>query len=117
MISLAAVETLAAELWPDALSAVASVPDARKGERLVLVTNRKDPVRSDLIQFARSRGASELMVPAEVMVVDKLPLLGSGKIDNMAVTKFVRELFFVVLLPRVDSKPRHNASFRFATRP
>ena len=33
MVSLAAVEPLAAELWPDALSAVASVPDARKGER------------------------------------------------------------------------------------
>ena len=34
MISLAAVEALAAELWPDAPSAVAAVPDARKGERL-----------------------------------------------------------------------------------
>ena len=38
MISLAAVEALAGELWPDALSAVATVPDARKGERLILVT-------------------------------------------------------------------------------
>ena len=34
MISLAAVEALAAELWPDALSAVVAVPDPRKGERL-----------------------------------------------------------------------------------
>src|SRR5205814_7226315 len=42
MISLAAVETLAAELWPDALSAVAAVPDPRKGERLILVTQKKD---------------------------------------------------------------------------
>ena len=42
MISLAAVETLAGELWPDALSAVATVPDARKGERLILVTQKKD---------------------------------------------------------------------------
>ena len=31
MISLAAVETLAAELWPDALSAVAAVPDRAQG--------------------------------------------------------------------------------------
>src|SRR5581483_7106073 len=65
MISLAAVETLAAQLWPDAMSGVATVPDPRKGERLILVTTRKDPVRSDLLQFARSRGASEMMVPAE----------------------------------------------------
>ena len=40
MISLAAVETLAAELWPDAMSAVATAPDPRKGERLVLVTQK-----------------------------------------------------------------------------
>jgi len=32
-----------------------------------------------------------MMVPAEVLVVDKLPLLGSGKIDNIALTNFVRE--------------------------
>ncbi len=39
MISLAAVETLAAELWPGALSVVSSLPDAKKGERLVLLTD------------------------------------------------------------------------------
>ena len=38
MISLAAVEALAGDLWPNALSAVVAVPDARKGERLILVT-------------------------------------------------------------------------------
>jgi acyl-[acyl-carrier-protein]-phospholipid O-acyltransferase/long-chain-fatty-acid--[acyl-carrier-protein] ligase len=91
MISLAAVEMLAAELWPDALSGVATVPDPRKGERLILVTTRKDPVRSDLIQFARSRGASEMMVPAEVLIVEKLPLLGSGKIDYTALQSLVAE--------------------------
>ena len=93
MISLAAVEALAAELWPDALSAVAAVPDARKGERLVLVTQKKDPTRSEFQAFARSRGATEIMVPAEIVYMEKLPLLGTGKIDNMAVTKLVKERF------------------------
>jgi acyl-[acyl-carrier-protein]-phospholipid O-acyltransferase/long-chain-fatty-acid--[acyl-carrier-protein] ligase len=91
MVSLAAVEMLAAELWPDALSGVATVPDPRKGERLILVTTKKDPSRSELVQFARSRGASEMMVPAEVLIVEKLPLLGSGKIDYQALQKFVAE--------------------------
>jgi acyl-[acyl-carrier-protein]-phospholipid O-acyltransferase/long-chain-fatty-acid--[acyl-carrier-protein] ligase len=91
MISLAAVEALAAELWPDAMSGVATVPDARRGERLVLVTNKTDARRSDFVAFARARGASEMMVPAQVLVLDKLPLLGSGKIDNIALTNFVRE--------------------------
>ena len=91
MVSLAAVEMLAAELWPDAISGVATVPDPRKGERLILVTTKKDPVRSDLIMFARSRGASEMMVPAEVLIVEKLPLLGSGKIDYAGLQKLVNE--------------------------
>jgi acyl-[acyl-carrier-protein]-phospholipid O-acyltransferase / long-chain-fatty-acid--[acyl-carrier-protein] ligase len=91
MISLAAVETLAAELWPDAISGVATVPDPRKGERLILVTTHKNPVRSDLLLFARSRGASEMMVPSEVLIVEKLPLLGSGKIDYTALQSLVNE--------------------------
>jgi acyl-[acyl-carrier-protein]-phospholipid O-acyltransferase/long-chain-fatty-acid--[acyl-carrier-protein] ligase len=91
MISLAAVETLAAELWPDALSAVAAVPDARKGERLVLVTQRKDATRAAFQAFAKARGASDLMVPADVLMVDKVPVLGSGKLDNVGVAALVKE--------------------------
>ena len=91
MISLAAVETLAAELWPDAPSAVAALPDARKGERLVLVTQQKGATRSEFQAFARARHASELMLPSEVWVADKLPLLGSGKVDMIAVAKMVEE--------------------------
>jgi acyl-[acyl-carrier-protein]-phospholipid O-acyltransferase/long-chain-fatty-acid--[acyl-carrier-protein] ligase len=91
MISLAAVETLAAELWPDALSAVASAPDARKGERLVLVTQKKGAKRADFQAFAKGKGASELMVPAEVLVVDQVPVLGTGKLDYVGVANLVRE--------------------------
>jgi acyl-[acyl-carrier-protein]-phospholipid O-acyltransferase/long-chain-fatty-acid--[acyl-carrier-protein] ligase len=92
MVSLAAVEALASELWSDALSAAATVPDARKGERLILVTQNKDATRSQFQAFARSHGASELMMPAEIIHMEKLPLLGAGKVDNMAVAKMVREL-------------------------
>ena len=91
MISLAAVEALAAELWPSALSAVASAPDPRKGERLVLVTDRKDASRSAFQAYAKAKGASELMIPAEVLVVEKVPVLGSGKLDYLGVGKLVQE--------------------------
>ena len=91
MISLAAVEMLAADLWPDNQTAVASVPDPRKGERLVMVTDKHGATRSEFMAYARSRHASELMLPAEVIVLEKLPMLGSGKVDNLAVTKFVRD--------------------------
>jgi acyl-[acyl-carrier-protein]-phospholipid O-acyltransferase / long-chain-fatty-acid--[acyl-carrier-protein] ligase len=91
MISLAAVEALAAELWPNNLSAVAAIPDDRKGERLVLVTDKRGATRGDFQAYARSKHAPELMSPAEVIVLDKLPLLGSGKPDLMTLQKFVRE--------------------------
>jgi acyl-[acyl-carrier-protein]-phospholipid O-acyltransferase/long-chain-fatty-acid--[acyl-carrier-protein] ligase len=91
MVSLAAIEQLAAELWPNELSATTALPDPRKGERVVLVTQHRDATRSDFIAQARMKGMSELMFPAEVIVVERLPLLGSGKIDFAAVTKFVRE--------------------------
>jgi acyl-[acyl-carrier-protein]-phospholipid O-acyltransferase/long-chain-fatty-acid--[acyl-carrier-protein] ligase len=91
MISLAAVEALAAELWPNNISAVAALPDARKGERLVLVTDKKGATRADFQAFARGKHAAELMFPSEVIVLDKLPLLGSGKPDLLTLQKFVRE--------------------------
>jgi acyl-[acyl-carrier-protein]-phospholipid O-acyltransferase/long-chain-fatty-acid--[acyl-carrier-protein] ligase len=95
MISFAAIEALAGELWPDALSAVGSVPDARKGERLIMVTQKKGATRGEFQAFARAHGASELMTPAEIAYVEKLPLLGTGKIDNMAVTRLIKERFAV----------------------
>jgi acyl-[acyl-carrier-protein]-phospholipid O-acyltransferase/long-chain-fatty-acid--[acyl-carrier-protein] ligase len=91
MISLAAVEALAAQLWPDVLSAVATAPDPRKGERLVLVTQQKGATRGEFQVFARSKGASDLMVPAEVVYLEKLPVLGTGKIDMVGVAKLVNE--------------------------
>ena len=33
------------------------------------------------------------MVPAEIVYMEKMPLLGTGKIDNVAVTKLVKERF------------------------
>jgi acyl-[acyl-carrier-protein]-phospholipid O-acyltransferase/long-chain-fatty-acid--[acyl-carrier-protein] ligase len=73
------------------MSGCVTVPDPRKGERLVLVTTQDGARRADLQASARGRGASEMMVPAEVLVLDRLPLLGSGKIDNLALTALVRE--------------------------
>jgi acyl-[acyl-carrier-protein]-phospholipid O-acyltransferase/long-chain-fatty-acid--[acyl-carrier-protein] ligase len=88
MVSLSAVEGLASELWPFAQSAVVTLPDPRKGERLILVTTQKDAARDALIREAKNKGASEMMIPSEVIVVDKLPLLGTGKADYPAIAEF-----------------------------
>jgi acyl-[acyl-carrier-protein]-phospholipid O-acyltransferase/long-chain-fatty-acid--[acyl-carrier-protein] ligase len=89
MISLAAVEAIAGELWPEHQSVAVAVPDARKGERLILFTDRPDAERPRFIAYAREGGASELMAPSEVIVVEEIPTLGSGKVDFQAVARLV----------------------------
>ncbi|MGE8940889.1 acyl-[ACP]--phospholipid O-acyltransferase [Leptospira interrogans] len=91
MVSLAAVEAIATELWPSAMSVVVAMPDARKGERLVLVTTSGEATREAMSRQAKARGASELMVPAAVLTVPKMPLLGSGKPDYPATQKLAME--------------------------
>jgi acyl-[acyl-carrier-protein]-phospholipid O-acyltransferase/long-chain-fatty-acid--[acyl-carrier-protein] ligase len=91
MISLSAVEAIAAELWPQQITVVVALPDARKGERLALLTTDAKCKREDFLKFARQKGATELMVPADVLVVSKIPLLGSGKPDYVASLQLATE--------------------------
>jgi acyl-[acyl-carrier-protein]-phospholipid O-acyltransferase/long-chain-fatty-acid--[acyl-carrier-protein] ligase len=92
MVSLSAVETMAAALWPQAMSVAVSIPDQRKGERIVLLTTQKDADRAAMQRQAKATGASELAVPADIRVVDKVPLLGSGKTDYVAATALAKEM-------------------------
>ena len=55
----------------------------------MLVTEKEGATRTAFQAFAKARGASDLMAPAEVMVVDKLPVLGSGKADFVSVARLV----------------------------
>jgi acyl-[acyl-carrier-protein]-phospholipid O-acyltransferase/long-chain-fatty-acid--[acyl-carrier-protein] ligase len=91
MVSLAAAEVLASETWPDAHVAALSVKDARKGEKVILVTTQKDAERKSLSVSAKSRGVAEITVPSEVIIMDKIPLLASGKTDYPALTLLVTE--------------------------
>ncbi|WP_439471044.1 AMP-binding protein [Brevundimonas sp.] len=89
MVSLTAVEGLASAVWPEARHAVVSVPDSRKGEKLVLVTDRKDADVASLAEWAREHGAPELAVPKKIMRVDDVPVLGTGKTDYVAIQQMV----------------------------
>ena len=68
------------------------MPDARKGERIVLLTTQQDATRDAMQRQAKAVGASELPFPADIQVVDKIPLLGSGKTDYVAATALAKEI-------------------------
>ena len=72
-------------------TAVAAVADARKGERLILFTEAKGATRAAYQTFAKGCGASDLAIPAEVVVLETLPMLGTGKVDQVGVTKLAKE--------------------------
>ena len=91
MVSLAAIEALAAERWPDAQSAVVAVPDPRKGVGLVLVTQKAGATRAAFPTFAKSKGAADLMISTELVVTKEMPLLGSGRLDFAGVKRLVEE--------------------------
>ena len=79
MVSLSAVEGFVTELWRDSTHAVVSVPDAKKGEKLILVTDHAGADRSDLQHYAKGNGIAEIMLPREIRQVDKVPVLATGK--------------------------------------
>jgi acyl-[acyl-carrier-protein]-phospholipid O-acyltransferase / long-chain-fatty-acid--[acyl-carrier-protein] ligase len=89
MVSLGAVEGYASAIWPDHMHAVVALPDDRKGERLILVTDNKEAERSALVTYARDQGIAEFMVPKTIQTVDALPVLGTGKIDLVSIKERV----------------------------
>jgi acyl-[acyl-carrier-protein]-phospholipid O-acyltransferase/long-chain-fatty-acid--[acyl-carrier-protein] ligase len=89
MVSLTAAEDLASAVWPECRHAVVAVPDPKKGERLVLVTDRRDAEPAPLLTHAQSVGAPELAVPRRIIRVPEIPVLGTGKTDYVALERIV----------------------------
>ncbi|MBZ9674906.1 AMP-binding protein [Mesorhizobium sp. ES1-1] len=87
MVSLGAVEMLVQSLWPEERHAAVAVPDKRRGERIVLVTTADDANPDELRKFGKQAGAAELMVPNDIIKVDEIPVLGSGKTDYVSTRK------------------------------
>jgi acyl-[acyl-carrier-protein]-phospholipid O-acyltransferase/long-chain-fatty-acid--[acyl-carrier-protein] ligase len=89
MVSLSAVEELASLTWPEKHHAAVAVADERKGEKVILVSENKQAERKPLQEMAREKHIGELFIPREVIVVDKIPVLGSGKTDYISLAKLV----------------------------
>lgn len=89
MISLGAVEMMVKQLWPEADHAAVAIPDRRRGERIVLVTTQSPALRDELIAYSKRYGATEMMVPDNIVNVGSIPVLGSGKIDYVETMRLV----------------------------
>ncbi|MEQ1485963.1 AMP-binding protein [Methyloglobulus sp.] len=92
MVSLTAVEQLAANAWPSTLHAATSIPDARKGELVILLTTQKDATTQALI--AASPGVAAISMPKKILIVDNIPMLATGKINYPGVSELVLNMVF-----------------------
>lgn len=90
MVSLTAVEQLASHAWPTALHAVVSLPDPKKGEQLVLLTTQPNAIPKQLAEA--SPGVASITLPKKVFVVEKVPVLPTGKTDYLAATELAAKL-------------------------
>ncbi len=92
MVSLAVVENCASAVWPDNQHAAISVPDPRKGEQIILLSDAGDCNREDILSWAQRHGVPEIAVPRRVFIVKEIPVLGTGKTDYAAVQREAERL-------------------------
>ena len=87
MISLTAVEELAGAAWPNYNHAAIALPDERKGEKIILVTEYDQGDRKSFQKKARELGYGELYIPRDVVCVREMPVLGTGKTDYVTLNE------------------------------
>ncbi|MGZ8152215.1 MAG: AMP-binding protein, partial [Methylovulum sp.] len=90
MVSLTAVESYAVKAWPDAHHAAISLPDAKKGEQVILVTTQKQATLNELAEAAP--GVSHISLPKKILIVDSIPVMATGKTNYPAVTELAASL-------------------------
>ena len=87
MISLTGVESYINKSSPEGHNVVVAVADERRGEKLILITNDEQLNRQSVMQAAKEAGVSELLIPKTIILVEEIPILGTGKTNYPAVQK------------------------------
>jgi acyl-[acyl-carrier-protein]-phospholipid O-acyltransferase/long-chain-fatty-acid--[acyl-carrier-protein] ligase len=90
--------TAALDLDQDELRlAVTSIPDAKKGERLVVLHTKLNKTPEEVCSALRDAGLPPIWIPSadSFREVPEIPLLGSGKLALKEVSDLARELFGV----------------------
>ena len=87
MVSLETVEQLANTASPTQEHAATTQADAQRGENILLFTTDANLNREALQIAARELGSPELAVARKIIVIQELPLLGTGKIDYVTLKK------------------------------
>lgn len=88
MVSLELVERIAGIASDKGIHAATTQPDASRGENILLYTTDRSLAREQLVSAARAGGWPEIAVPRKIIMVDELPVLGSGKTDYVTLKQW-----------------------------
>ena len=91
MISLSIVEDLAVSLYPNHMSAAVTISHEKKGEQILLFTNKPDFDKISMLQQAKVKGISELCIPKEIIYLKELPVLSTGKTNYRELIRISEE--------------------------
>lgn len=92
MVSLLAIEAIAASLWPEVLNAAIIKKCSKKGEQILLFSEAPSADKALFIKEIKDKGQSELLVPYQIVAESKIPVLPSGKIDYVTLEKDALEV-------------------------
>ena len=84
------------------LVVVTSVPDEKKGERLVVVHKKMDKTPQEICDHLKQSGLPNLWIPdpASFLEVEEIPVLGTGKLDLKGLADLAKTHFCLVELSR-----------------
>lgn len=71
--------------------AITARPDPAKGEQIVLLTTIADLNLADLCKKLSAAGLANLWLPREMKIIEKIPVLGTGKLDIKACAAIAAE--------------------------
>jgi acyl-[acyl-carrier-protein]-phospholipid O-acyltransferase/long-chain-fatty-acid--[acyl-carrier-protein] ligase len=76
------------------MAAVTAVPDAKKGERLIVLHKTLQQPIEELRQQLSQEGLPNIYIPSpdSFFEVSELPILGTGKLDLAAVKQMAADL-------------------------
>ncbi|MFQ6333851.1 bifunctional acyl-ACP--phospholipid O-acyltransferase/long-chain-fatty-acid--ACP ligase [Methylophilus sp. 3sh_L] len=91
MVSLEVVEKIAHTAAPEHQHAATTVADASRGENIVLFTTDAKLKREDLQIVAKNLGSPEIAIARKLVVVEQIPVLGTGKTDYVTLKQMAEK--------------------------
>lgn len=89
MVSLELVEQVAQACYGHDQLAAVQIPDAKKGEQIILVTTDSAAELGRLRNFIAEQGYSPLLLPMKLLFREELPVLSTGKVDYIQLHEWV----------------------------